>query len=398
MRLAQVLDANLCLGCGLCASIIGPGAARMVESQDGFLRPTYESLSQEADALIDRTCPGGFLQQDDPAHQPVWGPVLELHRGWARDERLRFEASSGGALSAVLEHLLAQGEAEYVLQTGAAPDVPWRNASVETVSGEDVLGSAGSRYAPSAPLADIVQRLAEDRRFVFVGKPCDVAALRMYGREDPRVGERVVAMVSFMCGGVPSEHGLQELLEVMQVDPGDVRSFRYRGRGWPGRATATLADGSERSITYAEAWGETLSKHVQPRCKICPDGEGAFADLVFADAWEVDERGFPAFDERDGQSVVLARTDLGKRIVRAAEAGGRLRLAPMTLGEVETIQAHQARRTRMIVARLAGLRAAGRRVPRYRGLRLVRAAMEAGPLANLRGFAGAFVRSRAGRV
>jgi coenzyme F420 hydrogenase subunit beta len=37
-------------------------------------------------------------------------------------------------------------------------------------------------------------------------------------------------------------------------------------------------------MSYADSWGGILSRHVQFRCKICPDGTGGFADVVCADA------------------------------------------------------------------------------------------------------------------
>ena len=60
---------------------------------------------------------------------------------------------------------------------------------------------------------------------------------------------------------------------------------------------ATLRDGSERSTSYHESWGNILSKHVQHRCKVWADGTGVAADLVCADAWERicwPQRGRPA--------------------------------------------------------------------------------------------------------
>ena len=50
-------------------------------------------------------------------------------------------------------------------------------------------------------------------------------------------------------------------------------------------------------MSYAQSWGEILTKHVQFRCKVCPDGSGGFADVACADAWYGDERGYPSFEE-----------------------------------------------------------------------------------------------------
>ena len=71
-------------------------------------------------------------------------------------------------------------------------------------------------------------------------------------------------------------------------------------------------DGRVFDLTYDAAW---YSRNVpwkydmQFRCKICPDGVGGAADVVCADAWECDEAGYPLFDERDGSSLILSRTE-----------------------------------------------------------------------------------------
>jgi coenzyme F420 hydrogenase subunit beta len=393
LRLEKVLDGDLCSGCGLCASIIGPDGAQMTMSAEGYLRPEITRLPTPAQAdLIDAVCPGGRLDLVEGRRDPVWGPVAGLYTGWATDEETRHRGSSGGALSALLEHVLDTGTADYVLHVGADKERPWLNRlEVSTMAAEVVL-RAGSRYAPSSPRADIVQRLDDDRRFVVVAKPCDIAGLRQYARHDPRVDERIPVMVSFMCGGIPSERGVLMLLERMGLSDEEVVSFRFRGHGWPGRATATTATDEERSLSYAETWGDVLSKHVQRRCKICPDGMGAFADVVCADAWHIAPDGRPSFDEAPGRSLVLTRTPKGIALVNAAVAGGALVIEPLELQALEAMQPHQARRTRLTRSRIAAMALLARKFPRYQGLHLGRAAAQAGIYANVKSLAGTLRR------
>jgi coenzyme F420 hydrogenase subunit beta len=403
MKLADILSANLCSGCGLCASILGPERASMQLAQPGFLRPhlTGEPTAAE-EALIARVCPGSTVHLPaivpGQAGSPEWGPVRRAATGHATDEALRHRASSGGALSAILKHLLAEGRARYVLHVSASADTPWLNRQVRSDNADGVADGSGSRYAPSAPLADIIARLGEGLPFVVVGKPCDIAALRAYASFDPRVDELVVAMVAFMCGGVPSETGIRDLVRHMGADPADVTAFRFRGQGWPGRATATLRDGREVSLSYAESWGDVLSKHVQVRCKLCADGNGMSADIVCADAWYGDERGYPAFDEQDGRSLILARTPRGEAIIAAAEASGLLAAEPVAMTDVDRMQPFQLRRTRLTLSRLLALKAIGQRTTRYTGTGLWRHAAREGLVKNVKSFLGAVRRGLSGRL
>lgn len=401
MKLQDVLAGDLCSGCGLCASLLGPTRATMRLAGAGYLRPVLSDAPTDAEqAVIGEVCPGSRLRLPEPTGDaaPEWGPTLSVQTAYARDDGLRQAASSGGALSAILDHLLVSGRARCIHQITADPEVPWLNTPVDSTDGAGIRRASGSRYAPSAPLADIVGLLERGEPFAVVGKPCDISALRAYARRDPRVDALVVATVAFMCGGVPSETGVRLLIERMGADPADVRAFRFRGDGWPGLTAATLRDGSVRSLTYAQSWGEVLSKHVQLRCKICADGVGMSADIVCADAWYGDERGYPTFEEQEGRSLLLARTPRGLDLVRDAVAAGRLATEPLDPRAIDRMQPYQMRRTRLTLSRLVAMRLAGRRTPRYVGVPLRRFARRAGLQANLRSFLGALARAARGRL
>jgi coenzyme F420 hydrogenase subunit beta len=125
--------------------------------------------------------------------------------------------------------------------------------------------------------------------------------------------KRLSTKYRFFCGGVPSVKGTEKILERLDVPLSNVDSVKYRGNGWPGKATALLKDGTKRQMSYESAWGNILNKHLQFRWKICPDGIGEFADIVCGDAWYATESGKPDFSEHPGRSLVITRTESGKR-------------------------------------------------------------------------------------
>lgn len=376
--LARVARGNLCAGCGGCA-LVADGKINMKMQDPGYLRPVQTApLTAREESRISRICPG--LGQSVAARgrtdDVLWGPYVSMQTGWAKDADLRHTASSGGALSAVLNHLLAAGTVDQVIQTAASPQVPVANAAVLSRSAADVRAAAGSRYAPSAPLAGIAPLLDSGKRFAFVGKPCDVAALRALALEDTRVDQRIPVMLSFFCAGVPSQHGAEQLLRKLGTTLDETSTFRYRGNGWPGYATATLKDGREASISYHESWGKVLTSHVQLRCKICADGTGQAADIVCADAWETDERGYPLFEEEDGISLIVARTQKGQTILQDSKAAGHLVTNSFDVPKLADIQPGQSERRRVLAARLLGLQLLARPSPTYRGLHVIAAARQ----------------------
>ena len=397
--LEDVVAAGLCTGCGLCAA--RRDEIEMHVTEHGHLRPRAARPPPAArlQTLLS-ACPGVVVEGagDSAETHPIWGPVLSSRRAYATDPEIRFRGSSGGVISALAAFLLERGEIDFVLQIGAAAETPLRNVAHMSSSVAEVVARAGSRYAPAATLAGLDELLAQECRFAVIGKPCEIAGLRNLARVDPRVNRRIPYMLSFFCAGVPGFHGTRAALDRMGVQAAAVTGLRYRGNGWPGRMTAETGSG-EASLSYRESWGEVLHRHLQFRCKICPDGTGELADIVAADAWSTPD-GYPDFEERDGISAVLARTPRGRDLLDACINAGALKASPLMLAELEAMQPYQARRKRVVLARLAALAATGRPLPRYRGMRLLRNALRAGPVSLLRNFAAAAVRSlgRASRV
>ena len=393
--LARVARGNLCAGCGLCAGMMPEKIAMQMEAP-GFLRPRQSApLTADEDALVARTCPGlgQSVAPEGRTDSALWGPYTEMRLSWSTDEKIRFQGSSGGGLSAMLTHLLAAGHVDAIAQTEAHAKVAIANTSVVTSDVDGILKAAGSRYAPSAPLADLAELIKDGRRFAFVGKPCDAAALRAAITARPELARSFPVILSFFCAGVPSETGAKAVLNALGTDLSEVEAFRFRGNGWPGEATARLHDGSERGMSYHDSWGKILSKHVQHRCKICADGTGVAADIVCADAWESDDQGYPVFQDAPGVSLMVARSDLGARLIAEAEAAGTIETQPYDVAGLLHIQPGQRERRRALLARLSALRLVGRPIPKYQGLLLGAAARQNPFSRNLKNFLGMLRRS-----
>lgn len=398
--LEKVRKNDLCTGCGACAALTDGKAEMIVER--GYNRPRQRAAFSDAqEAAIGAVCPGLGLRSDcgpdDDAtartQDVLWGPIVQLWEGWAQDPRIRHQGSSGGVLTAILKHLLSTGAVAFVVETAADDMTPYANKAIATRDADTVFDAAGSRYAPSSPLANLETHLARKEPFAFVGKPCDIAALRAMAVHDPRIDRLIPYKLSFFCAGVPSLDGARAILDAMGVDDAaDVAQFRYRGDGWPGTASATLKNGDKKQMSYHESWGEILTQHLQFRCKICPDGVGGAADLVCADAWSCDDKGYPTFDERDGVSLILARTPAGARLADAVAAAGVIHRQPADLKRVNAMQPGQVKRKRLAWSRLAAIAVVGVFTgairPKFSQFQLRAAAMQAGMFANVKSFLG----------
>jgi coenzyme F420 hydrogenase subunit beta len=399
--LTRVMAGELCAGCGLCAGIV-PAKIAMQLTPAGFARPfaVGGALSEAEDARVAQTCPGQVIAPwDDSAAQvhPSWGPIRQCSEGHATDASVRFGGSSGGLLSALAIHALEAGLVDAVVHLAADPDVATLNRLTISTSRQDVMAAAGSRYGPSPVLSGMEALLSDPRRFMIIGKPCDISALRQLAKVDPRVSQRFLWMLSFFCGGMPSIKGTEAIIDTMGLAKVPLARFRYRGNGWPGSARAEAVDGRVGEMSYADSWGRYLSGRVQYRCKICPDAVGGSADIAAADAWYGGETGYPQFDERDGRSLILVRSAAGGELLASAVGAAACVAQPLAISQIDLMQPSQAQRKRLIVARTLAARMLLQPVPTMRGLQVTAAARTAGLREQARNFLGSVRRIVQGR-
>lgn len=394
--LDNIVRSGFCLGCGACAGLIGPSKVQMHLSQRGHLRPVSSRELDSRDVeLVQAVCPGIHLEHGphaDPSH-PIWGPIKRVRTGQAADAQIRREGSSGGVVSALAVFLLESRQVDFVAQIAVSAGDPLANEVQMSRSRADVLRAAGSRYAPAAPLARLEEYLSTGQRFALIGKPCDVAAVRNLAKVDTRISRQVPFLISFMCAGVPSIKGTHAVLDKLGVQVDRVQSFRYRGDGWPGMARAVSQDGVVGEMDYASSWGTILNRHLQFRCKICPDGTGEFADVVCADAW-YGKDGYPDFEERDGRSLLISRTTAGESLVQAAVQAGVIQVSDLAVTEIDRMQPYQKNRKQVVLGRLLATRLRLGWMPRYRRLGLIRASLTARPIDWLRNALGTYRRAR----
>ncbi len=374
--LAQIVSSGACIGCGLCTAVADN--VDLVRTPSGLERPKALGSVEMTD--IAHACPGlsveglSETEASGPYH-PVWGHVDKAFIGWAGDPAIRHQGSTGGVLSALAKFLLESGKVDFVLDVAPDPNAPARS----TYRISEVWSDAGgSRYGPAAPLAGLPEakaRAARGQRFAFVGKPCDVSAIRLLAQRHDWLRTALAYRLTIMCGGASEFSKTADLLAQWGVAEAELAEFRYRGNGNPGPTVATLKSGETHQTTYQALWEDEGTWAIQHRCKICPDAIGMAADVVSFDVWQDAN----PLGEDEGFNGVLTRTPQGATLVAEALAAGIL-IHDSDIGpdDLESFQPHQSRKRRAVWARLAGQRAAGCVAPDAKGLGIETLAKQTG--------------------
>ena len=368
----DVVQFQLCTGCGACV-FAEPNRYYMENVYDLGLRPFIkaDAVQETGEALA--CCPGIELIHDESSFvntiedlQSGWGPVLDVWEGYAENSEIRFDGSSGGVSSALALFLMEKKEFGQTLHIKENPNKPHLNQSTVSKSRSDILKTTGSRYAPASPCDNLGCVSNCHEKSVFIGKPCDVAAVSKIKQRNREIAEKLDVSIAFFCAGTPSTEGTLKLLEADGVtNPENVRSLRYRGKGWPGKWSVTHSEAFEGSKvvtrTYHNSWS-FLQKFRQWRCYICPDHTGEFADISVGDPWyrEVEPG-------EHGKSLIVARTEKGKQIILEAAATGYISLSRNNQQMLPDSQPNLLKARGALWGRLIALKVMGAATPRFVG-------------------------------
>lgn len=371
----DIVESHLCSGCGACAFHY-PLTLRMADTLDHGRRPVSSDKNGNAcsHCPADAICPSVGLPVLE-SHKELagikelrqsWGTVLEIWEGFSTDDEIRFRGSSGGVTTAVALHEIEQAGKEGVVHVRARQDAPLLNETVVSKDRDSLVQGAGSRYAPASPCDGLEAIASASKPCVFVGKPCDVAGAAKARRQDSELDRNLGLTIAIFCAGTPSLRGTTELAKSLgALNPESIKKIRYRGEGWPGKMAVTYQDPKSgetktNSVDYASGWGNILQRHRQWRCHVCADHTGEHADLSIGDPWYR-----PVGKGDPGRSLVLVRTEKGKRALHQAMKDGYLEMERCEPWVLDASQEHLLRTQASVWGRTLVSRLAGVAAPKY---------------------------------
>jgi|TARA_A100001011_G_scaffold331363_1_gene357704 coenzyme F420 hydrogenase subunit beta len=360
--LSDITKNGLCIGCGICESIVGRETIKISMTKKGRLEPQEISpLSNENLNKIKKVCPG-VLAEGLPKNEInknskfdlIWGYYHSLFYSWSTDSKIRFQSSTGGLLNGLSLYLLESKIVDFVLHTGTDPQKPMRSISKYSRNKSELLSSGScSRYGPSSPLDKFHEALNLNQPFAFVGKPCDISAIRQLSKIDGRVNESCKYLLTLVCGGFGEFTKSQDFIESFNVKEENLEIFRYRGNGNPGKMYIKTDTGEEYDKDYNSFWGEESTWRVPFRCKICPDAIGESADVAALDAWP----GGSPKGEDEGFNAVIARTQKGLELLNNAIDAGYIKKGNrLSIEEISDFQPHQVKKKQAVFARHQGMK------------------------------------------
>lgn len=308
IRLCSEID---CTGCSACFNICGRDAISMKPDEKGFLRPLIDNARCVECGLCMKVCP--ILNEHDikkPEHQ-------EALKGWAKDNEIVSNSSSGGVFTLLAQKVLYENGSVY----GASFDAEsWNLRHIRIDSLEDLPQLQGSKYLQSDIHKTYRQARADlvaGRKVIFVGTPCQIAGLHfvLQHKEYPNL-----LTVDLVCHGVPSPMIFRHYVDYLnQQENSELVKYSFREKYWCWTRYNSLAifkSGSKRRGKWEEdpyMRGFLRELFLRDSCHNCRFANmNRQGDITLADYWAYTRKPGEQRNRERGCSLILMNTDKGR--------------------------------------------------------------------------------------
>ena len=335
----EVIRPGLCTHCGTCAGL-SDGALHMAETTRGPLptgsAPTLPEMAYEA-------CPGKGLHQPT-LNEFVFGALPEnwlighwqrVSIGYAQDDEVRRRGASAGVITQTLLYLLRSGLIEGAVVVRQGQPKPWEATPIIACTPEDILAASQSVYRP-VPVNTLLGEMAEfDGRLAYVGLPDQVAALRRLQQLEHPGALKVDYVLGPYTGTNMYFGAIASYLRsngVSSVE--EITELHWREGEWPGYLQIKTRDGR---VLRAEKfyYNYLIPFYITRATLLSTDFTNELTDISVGDAWS------PRYEEqRQGFSVVVARSERGAGLLKQMEADDALHLDDVPLAEALNMHGH----------------------------------------------------------
>ena len=317
-NVANIVQKGWCTGCGICELVCPSNAVEMFYDKiRGIYYPLIRAHRCNNCGLCLKVCFGAMISSVNyekmRTYESILGKYLACYIGFATDKKIRFKASSGGIVTALLVFLLENKYVDGAIVTKIEAGNPPLAKAFVAKSKEEIIAASGSKYCPVL-LNDAFKSLEPGKRYVFVGLPCQIFAVKRLAEFNKFVKDSIKLYIGLFCGGTPSYNGTIYLLRKYGLKDHNIQQIRYRGEGWPGSLRIQTRSES-LNIPYTEYWPLISPWFHLSICMICIFGLSPQSDISCGDAW------FPELVKKDkqGTSILVSRSDFGNKVLHEAE-------------------------------------------------------------------------------
>ncbi|MCC8155799.1 MAG: Coenzyme F420 hydrogenase/dehydrogenase, beta subunit C-terminal domain [Oscillospiraceae bacterium] len=295
-----VCDKDKCSGCMACVNVCGKEAIAIKDSLSCYNAVIDETLCVNCGAC-ERVC-----QENN---RPDLIQPLYWYQGWAEDAAVRKGSVSGGVAQAIQRGFIDMGG---VVISCAFDNGEFAFKAAETI--EELKQFAGSKYVKSNPkrlYKRTVDYLRNGIKVLFVGLPCQVAAVKNYV---PKILTDDLYTADLICHGTPSPQILDMYLKQYVVSLKHVNNINFRAKSRfqivedlkPIESVFGICDHYSTAFLNAICYTENCYSCAYAR-------KERIGDLSLGDSWGSNQE---QFEINKGISLILCQNDKGMDLLK----------------------------------------------------------------------------------
>lgn len=300
-----------CTGCKMCADVCFAGAISFKVNGEGFWYPLVNNKCVSCGKCV-RVCP---VFGNNTSAVADTGNAQMCYGCRNKMDEIRLQSTSGGFFSSLAYQCFLEGYSV----VGALYDKDMKVTHCLCDNKEDIYKLRQSKYVQSDTAGiykQVADRLKTGGKVLFVGTPCQVAAL--YSFLDA-VDLTCLLTMDFICYGVPSCLVYKRYLEWLEKKYGSKIvsiQFKNKERGWRSLGTLVAFKNGKKYLKngsadyYMQAFvGEGFA--TRESCYNCKFRSLHHeSDFTVGDFWGV-EKIKPDIDDNKGITAVIVNTNQG---------------------------------------------------------------------------------------
>lgn len=295
----NINEVESCYGCFACMSKCPKQCISIVKDKLGHLYPYANEDCIECKACL-KVCPSiNFQKLNEPA---------EVYAAVGKNCKVIEKSSSGGIATILAQEIIYQGGVVY----GCAFQKEFDFKHIRCEALQDLERLKGSKYVQSN-ISDVYTLIRKDlkdkRKVLFIGTPCQVAAVKTYFKDN-----NILYTVDLICHGVPSVKILKDSLPKNVALDSNIENISFRDK-----KSFQLKIYNGDGIFYTRPLSKDLylkgffkSLFYRKSCFSCKYASiDRNADITIGDFWGLKNK---MFDDYDGVSLCIINTNNGKKL------------------------------------------------------------------------------------
>lgn len=305
------IDKN-CYGCGACAFTCPVKAISLVTNSKGFMIPQINESKCINCTKCDSVCP--YLNIKN-AENKLEDAIFKA--GFRINIDNRKKSSSGGIAAVLTENFLKKQHV--VVGCGWDKELVATHFAISEEKNSNAF--CGSKYVQSnmkTTFEDIKMALNSEKKILFIGTPCQVAAINNVFKENINI-----YTIALICGGVASPK-IWEMFKAEMEEKYHSKmiyaDFRHKGRyGWNSPVALYKFENGKESKNLSFHTDKYVLQYLygtfkRDSCHHCQyKGNNIVADLILGDFWGNVE--FRKKSNNQGVSAIIVRSKKGLELL-----------------------------------------------------------------------------------